>query len=176
MTTRRRSATFSAPWGRSLKIISFSALAFPFVLAVVLLLVIPTGEKWAALLGPGVMVLIFGITALFCIRGFAIRQGDLWVRRLFWETRVPLGGLSRVRPDAEAMKGAWRTAGNGGLFAFSGWFRNKKLGKFQVWVTDPKRAVVLEFESRTPIVVSPDRPKAFVRALGFNRKGEKADS
>ena len=169
MTTRKRNATFAAPWGLSVKIITFSVFAFALGLAVVLLLVVPPGERWSVLLGPGVLTLVFGITALFCVRGYALRRGELWIRRLFWETHVPLEGLSRARVDPEAMKGAWKTAGNGGFFCYSGWFRNKKLGKFQVWVTDPKRAVVLEFENRK-VVVSPDRPKAFLRALGIDKK------
>ena len=169
--SRQRSASFSAPWGRSVKITTFATLALPVVMAVVFPLVMPREALWAVFLGPVVLAVVFGITWLFCVRGYAVRRGELWIRRSYWETRVPLAGLSRAWADPDAMRRAIRSAGNGGLFAFTGWFQNKKLGKFQAWVTDPKRAVVLEFENRK-IVVSPDRPRRFLRALGAGENSE----
>ena len=40
----------------------------------------------------------------------------------------------------------------------------ERLGRYRAWVTDPRRAVVLEFPDRT-IVVSPGRPHLFVDEL-----------
>jgi hypothetical protein len=54
--------------------------------------------------------------------------------------------------------------GNGGFFCWTGYFRNRRLGSFRALVTDPARCVVLEF-SRFKLVVSPEKPEAFVRAL-----------
>ena len=69
---------------------------------------------------------------------------------------------SRISPDA--MRRSLRTFGNGGVFGFTGWFYNSRLGRYRAWVTDPKRAVVLVFPDRT-IVVSPGRPHLFVDEL-----------
>ncbi len=52
------------------------------------------------------------------------------------------------------MKGSIRTFGNGGLFCFSGRFRNRKLGSYRAFATDPKLAVVLRFPDKI-VVVTP---------------------
>jgi hypothetical protein len=62
------------------------------------------------------------------------------------------------------MKRSLRVAGNGGVFAWVGWFRNKRLGTYRAFVTDARRCVVLRLPKR-PVVVSPDRPEEFVRAV-----------
>jgi hypothetical protein len=139
---------------------------------VVLPLAVPRKEIRAAFIGPGIGLLVLGITALFCVRGYAIRHRELWIERSFWRTRLPLRDLQRAYADAEAMKGTTRSAGNGGFMAYTGWFRNKKLGSYRAFVTDPARCVVLEFAKRK-VVVSPNDPVAFVRALGFEPDGRR---
>ncbi|VGO17923.1 hypothetical protein PDESU_06525 [Pontiella desulfatans] len=62
------------------------------------------------------------------------------------------------------MKGSIRLCGNGGLFSFTGLYRNKKLGNYRVFVNDLNRAVVLRFSKRTT-VVTPDDPAAFVERV-----------
>lgn len=44
------------------------------------------------------------------------------------------------------------------------WYWSRGLGHFRAFVTDLKRVVVLRFERRT-VVVSPDQPEGFVRAI-----------
>jgi hypothetical protein len=56
--------------------------------------------------------------------------------------------------------------GNGGFFAFTGYFRNKELGAYRAFMTDRRLAVVLRFPDRV-IVVSPDRPEDFVSAISL---------
>ena len=167
--SRQRSASFDAPWGRGVKITTGGVFAMLLVMSIVMPLVIPGEQWWTVWAGPGIFALILGITSLFCVRGFAIRRGDLWIRRSFWETHVPLAGLNGAWADPEAMRRSIRSAGNGGLTAYTGWFRNKKLGSYRAYVTDPKRAVVLEIGEKK-IVVSPDRPEAFLRVLGLDPK------
>ena len=55
-------------------------------------------------------------------------------------------------------------AGYGGLFAFTGWFRNKKLGAYRAFVTDLNRCIVIRLPKRT-VVVSPNSPERFIEAL-----------
>ena len=72
--------------------------------------------------------------------------------------------MQSARFDPSAMCGSVRTCGNGGLFSFTGWYWNRKIGKYRAFITDPAKAVVLVFANRR-IVVTPDRPEDFVRAL-----------
>lgn len=148
---------FKAPWGGLLKGMS---------LFVVVLLV------GIALVGffdgaPGLLVLyplILSLAVPFMVRGYAIEGGELVVQRPFWTTRFSLAELVSAEVSPTAMKRCIRLFGNGGLFSFTGLYRNKELGTFRAFVNDFNRTVVLKFTSRT-IVVSPERPQAFVDAI-----------
>ncbi|MFN7139357.1 MAG: PH domain-containing protein, partial [Limisphaerales bacterium] len=93
------------------------------------------------------------------------------IHRLGWVTKFNLGELQSFAADPTAMDGSIRLFGNGGLFAFTGLFRNKKLGNYRAFATDPKRAVVLRLKERV-IVVTPDDPFRFVEVLGKFEKGK----
>lgn len=158
---------FGAPWGRTVKLMT--ALSG---LVVVAGIVIPqlalsgrSEEAWARWLVPTILLVVFGVTSLFSVRGFVVTGRELWIHRLFWRTRFPLHELKQAYVDPGAMKGSIRLAGNGGFLAFTGWFRNKKLGIYRAFVTDPALCVVMEFKRRK-ILVSPENPEGFVRALG----------
>jgi hypothetical protein len=153
--------------GRTVKLITGSSL-----LILVTVIVLPQlamsgrpGPWWARLLAPAIVVSVFGVISLFSVRGFTVKRRELWVQRPLWQTRLPLHDLKAAHVDPTAMKSSWRSAGNGGLLAFTGWFRNKKLGRYRAFVTDQDRCVVMEFKDHN-LVVSPDDPEGFVKALG----------
>lgn len=149
-----------APWGRSL--IAVSMLATVLCLGIAAWLLAPPGApSWAAALPLAVLI----GAAPFTVRGYVIRADALGIRRLFWETRLPLRDLREVRHVPKAMDGSVRTFGNGGLFSFSGRYRSRQLGAYRAYVTDPQRTVVLRFGDRT-VVVSPADPARFVAELG----------
>ena len=175
-SSRKRSggvAAFEAPMGRAVKLITGASW---FVLATVI--VVPQmalrsepAPLWARFLAPAVVLIAFGIISLFLVRGYTLKGRELLVRRLFWETRFPLHDLKSAHADRSAMNRAWRTMGNGGLFVFAGWFRNKRLGRFRALVTDTDRCVVLVFKD-WKLVISPGDPEGFIAALG--PKGKEA--
>jgi hypothetical protein len=145
---------YKAPWSRSL--ISISLLASGLCIAAAIS-VAWSGRPWAALLP----LTLVGGAILFTIRGYTVTADAILVHRLFWTTRLPLTGLQSAAVDPEAMRRSIRTFGNGGLFSFSGWYRNSALGAYRAFVTDTHRSVVLHFAART-VVVSPSAPKDFV--------------
>ncbi|MDD5349727.1 MAG: PH domain-containing protein [Chthoniobacteraceae bacterium] len=152
--------TFRAPWGRTLVWVS--------VLVSVLLLAIllrgsfgPHGRVTLLLAG---LWLVLPLSALFTIRGYTVTPEAILVHRLFWDTRLPRRGLVSATVEPRALKGSMRTCGNGGLYSFTGWYWSRKLGHFHPYVTDLNRTVVLRWEKRT-VVVSPDDPEGFVRAV-----------
>ena len=57
-----------------------------------------------------------------------------------------------------------RVCGVGGVFGFTGWFRNKELGNYFAYVGDTKNAVLVQTRKRK-YVVSCDRPDELVEAL-----------
>ena len=103
-------------------------------------------------------------TAPFMVRGYSVTNGALIIHRLGWDFRIELDSLISIDADPAALNGSIRLAGNGGLFAFCGWFRNRKLGVYRAFCTDTAHAVVLRFPDRT-VVVTPDQPEKFVAAI-----------
>jgi hypothetical protein len=120
-----------------------------------------SGRSWIALLP--LAILCGGI--LFTIRGYTVSPDAILIHRLFWTTRLPLAALQSAQFEPDAMRRSLRTFGNGGLFSFTGFFRNSSLGTYRAFVTDPHRTVVLHFPART-VVVSPSTPEDFVHDIG----------
>jgi PH (Pleckstrin Homology) domain-containing protein len=151
---------YTAPWSTSLVVVSAIASVALGGAAIATAL---SSMSWITTLP----VAIFSTAVVFMIRGYSVSSDALLVHRLFWATRLPLTGLDSAQVEPEAMRRSIRLFGNGGLFSFSGWFRNRELGTYRAFVTDPSRAVVLHFPKRT-VVVSPSAPDEFVRALCAN--------
>ena len=158
---------FRAKWsGLLVGVSAFSSLILIFVSGLFF-----TRPEMPASLNVAVIALCMGtlvISLLFTVRGYRIEMGSLYIERLIWDTRVDLRHLRSAEVNPEAMTRAWRIFGNGGLFSFSGWFRNKRLGSFRAWVTNRNDCVVLKLEDRT-LVVSPSEPDQFAEALGARR-------
>lgn len=156
---------FGAPWGRTVRYataMSLAILALPMLavslaatkpplLALVLLIAIPP--------------LIVAETFAARVRGYTLTEREIIVHRGFWDTRLALAGLRSVRGDAEAMLGSVRVFGNGGLFAMTGRYWNRKLGWYRAYATDQSRAVVLRYADRT-IVITPHDPQQFIMRAG----------
>lgn len=151
----------AAAWSGFLKGISIAVTVLLIVVSVVVILTVHAGlARWAAVLP---LAILLG-SALFVVRGYTIRDGELLVDRWLWTTHVTLGPLREAIIDPDAGKGSIKLMGNGGLFAFCGWFRNASLGRYRAFVTDWQRAVVLRAGEVT-VVVSPADPAGFVRDL-----------
>jgi hypothetical protein len=161
--------SFGAPWAGQLKLVSALAMALLVAIGVSLQYTFPrpllgglpfrlaTIAIWGVLLG----------SALFTIRGYHLTPSELLVQRLLWATRIPLQDLRAAWADPAAMKGSLRLFGNGGLFAISGLFSNRKLGRYRAFATEPKNSVVLKFAART-VLVTPDAPQDFLNTLALH--------
>lgn len=148
---------FGASWDSTLKTVSFVTTAVLLTVAALPL----RGLAWPV----RALAVAMPLAALpFVVRGYEIRDGALWVRRLFWHTRIDLAGLRSARIDPTALCASVRTCGNGGLFSFTGRYWSRQLGAFRAYATGLRRTVVLAFDDRR-VVVTPDDPEAFVLAL-----------
>lgn len=63
------------------------------------------------------------------------------------------------------MSGTYRTFGNGGLFGYTGYFRNTKFGNMRWFATQRKNYVLIEKSNGKKIVITPDIPEDFIEAL-----------
>jgi hypothetical protein len=162
-------AWFDAPWGKLLW--TFTSVATVVMLSVPVVM-------WKAgapgLLGwglGGVMIVTWTTCALFAVRGYRLEAGDLVIERPFWDTRVSLAGLQSVRHDKDLISGAIRV-GNGGLFAFAGWFWSKQHGWFHLAGNDILgRCVLLEWADQK-WMITPGDPEGFVLQFKGQIPGE----
>lgn len=130
---------------------------------------------WQILQGPENQSVVFAslvllplavlfVAVFFVIRGYEITGRNLYVYRLGWKSTIDLTKFQSVEADAEAMKSSLRLFGNGGLFCFAGKFRNKRLGTYRAFATNPAKAVVLKIADSV-VVVTPGDTEAFVSLL-----------
>jgi hypothetical protein len=155
---------FRAPWGALLTTVSLASTVLLVGVSILCLSVLPPKLDFARFTA-GVLPLVVVLGCLpFLVRGYVLTERELVIQRLGWTNRWPLAGLTAAEVDPDALKKSIRLWGNGGLFSFCGWFRNKKLGLYRIFGTDPKRSVVLKFVGRT-IVLTPDKPEEFVVAI-----------
>ncbi|MEO8505512.1 MAG: PH domain-containing protein, partial [Acidobacteriota bacterium] len=155
-----------APWSTLLKVVSAVSVVVLFATVEVVAMVMPLQVigTWPVWLVAGAMTLTLAGAALYTVRGYTLTGSELQVQRLLWSTVVSLEGLSKAWADPKAMSGSIRLFGNGGLFSFTGLYRNRKLGSYRAFATDLKRCVVLELLPRT-VVVTPEDPQAFLAEL-----------
>jgi hypothetical protein len=151
---------YRAPWSTSLITIS---TVFTILLLFILLVVFLNSDSQ---LLPALIPLVILIgAALFTIRGYTITPDAILVHRLLWKTPLPLREIQNIQYNPDAMSSLnIHTFGNGGVYSFSGFYRNDALGHFRAFVTDPHRTIVLRYPSRT-VLVSPDTPDEFVREI-----------
>lgn len=156
---------FGAPWSASVKWITMLAVAGLVCVAIFgvsQLEDVGSGTSILYVLATVVLpALVLVVSACWMIRGFVVTGEMILVERLGWQSKLDLKDLVSVTADPEAMDRSLRTFGVGGLFCFCGRFRNKSLGAYRAYATDPKRSVVLKFQNQT-VVVTPDRPDDFV--------------
>lgn len=152
---------FAAPWGS--RLIAFTVLGSGLLLGIPLLGVLtgPREEPSWWLLMVAMPLLIWVTTALCTVRGYVLAGDTLQVQRLGWQTRLSLQDLQSADYRPYAMRRSLRLLGNGGLFSFTGQFRNAELGRYRAFVTDLEHTVVLTFPDRK-IVLSPEQPGEFV--------------
>jgi len=161
--------TFEAPWSRSLKVTTFLCcllLSIVFLFGALNNSVDSVAWEVSMKLVPLALLVI---TAFFSIKGYRIVENRLFIQRVGWQSTVDLTELQAIEVDPDAMRKSIRLFGNGGLFCFAGLFRNKRLGKYRAFATNPRNAVVLRFPQRT-VVVTPEEPESFAEAIEATRR------
>lgn len=159
--------TYAAPWAKSLKLGTgwTSALLLGIAAAGALAGSRHSGLWWIAMVALPTLLLLVSLP--FMVRGYRLTDHELRVRRLGFDTVIPLADLKSVRGIPDLFRSSLRVFGNAGLFSITGWFWRRGIGRFRAYATDPDRAVLLEFSDRR-IVVTPHDPQAFI--VGIRRR------
>jgi hypothetical protein len=154
-------AEFSAPWNRRLSVTTAVSLAILLAVTLAALLAGPRQLAWRVALTMLPALVLLG-TLPFMVRGYVLTDRDIEIRRLGWRTVLPLDGLVAVTGEPQGLRGSVRLFGNGGLFAVSGWFWNRRIGRFRAYVTDPERAVLLRYRDGRQVMLTPHDVQHFI--------------
>jgi len=164
---------FSAPMGKT-------TIQMTVIASIVLLFVgglqLAFGFKAAGnvrriLLCVGSLILVcLPASFLLKVRGYEITGSHVLVHYGLSTRSFPLAGIQRVARQPNALRGSTRTAGNGGLWSFLGWFSNRELGTVRAYVSDLERTVVINLPEYA-VVVSPSDPDQFVKAIQKHKGG-----
>lgn len=110
-------------------------------------------------------VILF-VTWLFSVTGFTLEGNMLLVSRPLWKTSIVLPPDCTARAEPDIRSGLLKTMGNGGLFGYTGGFRNKKLGNFKTYATNWNHAVSVTSEANDfCIVVTPEEMEIFIQSI-----------
>ena len=159
---KRVLAEFTAPWGRSVFLATAVSVAVLLAVALAALAVGPRQLPLWRVAMVGAPLALLAAALPFMVRGYILTEDAIEVRRLGWSTVLPLAGLSAVTGEPQALRGSLRLFGNGGLFGISGWFWNRRLGRFRAYATDPDRVVLLAYRDGRKVVVTPGDVQHFI--------------
>lgn len=155
---------YRAPWETRVKIITAFVIILLVGVSIAPLLIktdLPAIATLLSVLVPSGILLISG---LFAVRGYSLTDKAVIVHHPLWTRSFLLEDLQEAYSDPFAMQGSLRLFGIGGLFGFIGYFQNRELGRYQAYVTDMQRNVILKFKQGI-IVISPHNPGSFLKEL-----------
>jgi hypothetical protein len=157
-----RTSRYEAPWARVQQWISLLVILMLGYGAWMVGGVVPEGMGRQAAVAAFVVVLSAGLLSV--VRGYAVTDREVVVRRLFWCTRLPLAGLLEVQADPALTRGSLRLFGNGGFLSTTGIFWNRRLGRYRMLANDLSRAVLLRYADHR-VVVAPAHPERFAQEV-----------
>jgi hypothetical protein len=133
--------------------------------------------RWEGLLIPVALALALAIALLLMYGGqprrYELSDEALTVYRRLWHPlRVPLDiitGVSLATPLSDVPIRRVRFAFNAGIFGYQGPYRLAPYGEVFFLATNRARLVAVARDRRTPLILSPERPREFVDALNQRR-------
>jgi hypothetical protein len=144
---------YPAPWSTELKAISAGMTILLIAVAVIL----------DNFLSAFPLLILFG-SLMYSVHGYSLRGGKLLIHRLGWATKYELSELEECHVIPNAMMGSMRVFGNGGLFGYTGLFRNAILGRYRAFATRRKNCLILKFGDTT-VALTPDEPVEMQQAI-----------
>lgn len=153
---------YRAPWGTSQCVITAIGCLALVVSATSVLgsgLAAPWNRVWALTIAAAIP-----LAALFMVQGYEVTDHALRIRRLAWWSVIPLAGLRHAQAGPDLISGSIRLFGNGGFFSSTGWFWNRRLGRYRLFGNNAHLAVALQFDDRI-VVIAPEDPMGMVESL-----------
>ena len=137
---------------RDLRVILTSVLTMVLIPIVLCVIWFVEGDVKALIALPLWLLLMVGVT-LRTPRYFCIEKDRIIVK--FFLGRKVLQGIRSIRPiDDFAVKGGIRIFGNGGLMGYTGYFRKRELGNFQMLAVSKKELALVTLDNGKQYVIN----------------------
>jgi hypothetical protein len=112
------------------------------------------------------MMMLPIITFFYRPKSYSIDSESFQVNRLAGSFRIPISVIQNVFiAQKEEMKLPIRIFGNGGVFGFTGYYRNSRFGSMRWFVTQRQNYVLIETVDGSKYVITPNDPKELVDEL-----------
>lgn len=156
----------AAPLDRAALVRTIATLAGLGALVILLLIIRQIAPVAGLLLLP--VIIIPAVAYASTPLGYALDEHTLTIeRKTLRRVRIPLASISACYPLPRGdLRRTIRIYGTGGLFGWSGRYRDRTLGSFSMHASSLDRMVVIRTRTRKPLVISPEDPEAFLVCLG----------
>jgi hypothetical protein len=144
------------PWGILLMTVGFSSIP----------VLIPSNSIWFMLFPIIILLIILLFTFLYSPQGYSVDIDHVVVHRRINNYFIPRKNLIEIREvSKEEMGLPIRLFGNGGVFGYTGIFRNRSLGSMEWFASQQKNYVLLTNDRKKKIILTPDDVNGFLEAL-----------
>ncbi len=130
-----------------------------------------SGKRMGPWLPAGVLAIISIVTIIMVHlysrpRCFSVSSDGL---EIIWPARtrkLPRGAFTEIREIKRIELGRMiRKFGVGGILGQFGWFQSVYMGNFDAYLTRNDGMVLIRLRNRRPILITPENPQEFVKAL-----------
>lgn len=98
--------------------------------------------------------------------GYEVTARELRVKRRAGDWILPRSAIRSVKKLQQSELGpAWRMAGNGGVFGYTGYYSSSSIGRMRWFVTRRGNYILIGREKGVSVLLSPDDPDALLTAL-----------
>ncbi|HMA62837.1 MAG TPA: PH domain-containing protein [bacterium] len=126
--------------------------------------------RWVNLVGVSAIMVPFLISALSNVRKYSVDRQYLYIHKIIWRKKISMKNLIDVEKRTNLMESdfSWKKLlKKKDFLSYKGQYKDKKVGSYEAYVTDPDHLVLLIFRDKK-IAVSPqytDRFIGFVRSF-----------
>ena len=124
--------------------------------------------RWVNLVGVSAIMIPFLISALSTVRKYSVDRQFLYIHKIIWHKKISMQNLIDVEKRTDLMESdfSWkRLLKKKDFLSYKGQYKDKNIGEYEAYVTDPDHLVLLIFRDKK-IAVSPEYVDQFV---GFVR-------
>lgn len=163
---------FPCSWDSTVWVATSCAVGILMALAAILalngFLLYGTAQMASGLcfLGATATLCIVMVFSQYGITGYRIAPDAIMVVRRRGGIRIPSESIQAVTLlETDALHGTRRVYGTGWVFGNSGVLSGPRWERVQVYITRKESLVLIERSNDIPVMLSPDKPRAFIHAF-----------